>query len=63
MISLVIRVPVVLALLALAACGGKKTGDHPPAQIVDLSASTAELTRDFDAHSGEARFVTTLSPA
>lgn len=59
MISSVLRLLVVLAV----ACGGKKTGDHPPAQIVDLTGSTAELTRDFDAHSGEARFVTTLSPA
>jgi hypothetical protein len=50
------------ALLAVQiACGGKP--DHPPAQIIDLTASTAELVRDFDAHSNEARFVTTLSPA
>jgi hypothetical protein len=60
MISLV---RLLVVLLAVAACGGKKAGDHPPAQIVDLTTSTAELTRDFDAHSGEARFVTTLSPA
>jgi hypothetical protein len=49
-----------VVLVALAACGGTPTA--PPAQIVDLSTSAAELRADFNAHSGEARFVTLLSP-
>lgn len=63
MIGGVTRTLAAVAVLGLvAACGGKQP-DHPPAQIIDLSTSTAELVRDFDAHSGEARFVTVLSPA
>jgi hypothetical protein len=59
---MIVRVTRTLAVLALiTACGG--TADHPPAQIVDLSTSTAELVSDFDAHSAEARFVTVLSPS
>jgi hypothetical protein len=59
---MIVGVTRTLAILALiTACGGSV--DHPPAQIVDLSTSTAELVRDFDAHASEARFVTVLSPS
>lgn len=48
-------------LIALAACGSKETS-YPEAKIIDLSTSTLELQRDFDAHAGEARFVTIVAP-
>jgi hypothetical protein len=49
-----------LLVLALAACRGGET--YPPATIVDLSSSVAELRTDFDAHKAEPRFVTLVSP-
>jgi hypothetical protein len=49
-----------VVLTVVAACGGSPSGS--PAQIVDLSAGTAALRTDFDAHRGEARFVALLSP-
>jgi hypothetical protein len=52
------RTVVLLALVA--ACS--KSASEQPAQIVDLSTSLGDLRRDFDAHAGEARFVTLLSP-
>lgn len=54
----VTRTLVVLAIVA--ACGSTPSGS--PAQIVDISTSVADLRADFDAHRGEARFVTLLSP-
>jgi hypothetical protein len=48
-------------LIALAACGSKDAS-YPEAKIIDLSTSTLELQRDFDAHAGEARFVTIVAP-
>lgn len=62
---MVLRSLVVVAALALVlACKSenKPHGEHAVAAIVDLSTSTAELARDFDAHAGEARFVMLLSP-
>jgi hypothetical protein len=50
-----------LAAVALLGCGSKP--DHPPAQIIDLTTSTQELLRDFDAHANEPRFVTILAPS
>jgi hypothetical protein len=50
----------VVALALAAACS--KSPSEQPARIIDLSTSLEELRRDFDAHSGEARFVTLLSP-
>jgi hypothetical protein len=49
-------------LIALAACGGSKDQSYPEAKIIDLSTSTAELQRDFDAHASEPRFVTIVAP-
>jgi len=49
-----------LIVLAVAACSAKET--YPPAQIIDLSSSVAELRADFDAHKAEPRFVTLVSP-
>ena len=49
-----------LIVLALAACSAKET--YPEARIIDLSSSVAELRADFDAHKGEPRFVTLISP-
>jgi len=46
--------------VVLAACGSKAAA--PEARIIDLSTSTAELQQDFDAHAGEARFVTLIAP-
>jgi len=51
-----------VVLLALAAACSKSASEQP-AQIIDLSTSLAELQRDFDAHAGEIRFVTLLSPS
>lgn len=56
-----------LALGVLAFVAGCKSadtthGEHAVAAIVDLSTSTADLARDFDAHAGEPRFVMLLSP-
>jgi predicted component of type VI protein secretion system len=48
--------------LVLAACSSKQA-DHPPAQIIDLTTSTAELLKDFDAHAAEPRFVTIVAPS
>jgi hypothetical protein len=42
-------------VVALAACS------HPP-KLVDLSASLEPIRAEFDAHAGEARFLTLLSP-
>jgi hypothetical protein len=49
-----------VVLTVIAAC--TKTPTESPATIVDLSTSTAELQRVFDAKAGEARFLTLLSP-
>ena len=58
---MMIRVMRTLAIVAaVAACGSAPSGT--PAQILDLSTSDAELRREFDAHSGEPRFVALLSP-
>jgi hypothetical protein len=51
----------VLFVIGASACG--KAPSEPPASIVDLSTSTAELARDFDARRGEPRFLALLSPA
>lgn len=62
---MIAHVTIALGALALAACSSSRddaVGAHPAASIVDLSTSTAELARDFDAHAGEARFVMLLSP-
>lgn len=59
-----VRSLAVMSMLALVGCKAeeKPQGEHPVAAIVDLSTSTAELARDFDAHAGEPRFVMLLSP-
>jgi hypothetical protein len=46
-----------VALVLLAACHASA-----PAGLVDVSASLEPVKRDFDAHAGEARFLTLLSP-
>lgn len=56
-------VPRTLVLAALVLGCGSKAPDHPVAQIVDLTTSTQELLRDFDAHASEPRFVTILAPS
>jgi hypothetical protein len=45
-----------LAVFVLAACS------RPPHGLVDVSASLDAIKTDFDAHAGEARFLTLLSP-
>jgi hypothetical protein len=54
------------ALVVLVMCiVGCSKADEPkgaPAQIVDLSASVAELRRELNAHQGEARFLALLAP-
>ena len=51
-------------LIALAACGSKDAAaTYPEAKIIDLSTSTTELQRDFDAHADEPRFVTIVAPS
>lgn len=52
----------VVLVMCVMACGKADPPAGPPAQIVDLSASFEELKRDFDAHRGEARFLTLLAP-
>lgn len=51
-----------LGVLAVALAGCTAASERAPSAIVDLSTSTAELQRDFDAHAGEPRFVMLLSP-
>jgi hypothetical protein len=47
------------ALLVLAAaCSAAKA----PSTVVDATASSDAIRADFDAHAGEARFLTLLSP-
>ena len=59
--SIMDRVTRTLVMLAvLGACGKAPAGD--PARIIDLSTSVAELRTEFDAHRGEPRFLTLLSP-
>lgn len=58
----IIAVVKFVVALALVACSGKQA-DHPPAQIIDLTTSTAELIKDFDAHADEPRFVTIVAPS
>jgi hypothetical protein len=48
--------------MIVAACGKAPGPAAPPAQIVDLSSSIAELRHDFDAHRGEPRFVMLIAP-
>jgi len=66
--------PLALAMLAaLAACSSDTTSPPVPAQAAaptpapvaqtDLAASLEALKADFNAHRGEARFLTLLSPS
>jgi hypothetical protein len=48
-----------LGVLALAACSKPPPATPPP--VVDLP-TLDDFVRDFDAHAGEARFLTLLSP-
>ena len=50
------------SLLALFASLGACKGADESARIIDLTASLETLRVDFDAHRGEARFLTLLSP-
>ena len=52
-----------LLVLALAACSSNSAATYPEAQIVDLSTSTTELQREFDAHAGEPRFIAIVAPS
>jgi hypothetical protein len=55
----------VLALVALAATACKNDTDakpQPAAALPDLSQSLDAVRADFNAHKGEARFLTLLSP-
>lgn len=51
-----------LVIASLASCSKPDETVAPP-RIVELSASIEPLRRDFDAHRGEARFLTLLSPS
>jgi hypothetical protein len=69
------RLASLLALAVLAACTAETTGpaSPTPAQapvqapgdgaLVDLSTSLDALKTNFNAHRGEARFLTLLSPS
>lgn len=60
---------VLAALVALSACSAEPAGPPPlaptpaaTASLTDLSTSLAALQADFNAHRGETRFLTLLSP-
>jgi hypothetical protein len=55
-----VHVPRSLAAFALVACSRAPHGE--PVKIVDLSPSLDAIRTEFDAHAGEARFLTLLSP-
>lgn len=61
------RPPLSLLLLVAAAVGCKDRAapardDTPPAALPDLSSSLDALRAEFNAHRGESRFLTLLSP-
>ena len=68
-----IRPLALLVLATLAACSSDPSSPPAPAQAAaptpapvaqtDLSASLDALKADFNAHRGEARFLTLLSPS
>jgi hypothetical protein len=69
------QLALVLAALSLAAACDKKSSPDPapevekdaaktaaPSKLGDLSMSLAAVREEFNAHKGEARFLTLLSP-
>ncbi len=62
-IEIVTRTLVAFTLALLLAACGRKEPEFQVAQIVDLTTSTTELLRDFDAHASEPRFVTIVAPS
>ncbi len=51
------------SLIILGLIGCKSVPAASEAEIVDLSTSIDALRADFNAHQGEARFLTLLSPS
>ena len=75
MLAHMTRLASLLALAALAACTAETAGPTSPTPtqasvpapgggaLVDLSTSLDALKTNFNAHRGEARFLTLLSPS
>jgi hypothetical protein len=57
-----VRVTRALVVLCVVA-GCSRPADPPAPEIIDLSASIEPFRREFDAHRGEARFLTLLAPS
>jgi ABC-type glycerol-3-phosphate transport system substrate-binding protein len=58
------RTALLLALLALAGCGGDEAAapQAAPAQDVKELANVLELRSDFEAHAGKTRVIVLFSP-
>lgn len=56
------RILAIAFAFVLAACGRDSTAAEQPTTIVELDKSLEAVRTAFNAHKGEARFLTLLSP-